>query len=60
MFNVLALLENLDQNGDGFASKNEVENFGLVWNADYDLNCKCILVPFALIILSLSCTYILS
>lgn len=36
-----ALVKNMDSNGDGFASKSEVESFGLVWkgNAEqFDLN----------------------
>ena len=44
-FCILALVENMDLNGDGFASQSEVESFGLKWKGDveeFDLNGKSI------------------
>lgn len=51
MYYLVALLENLDENGDGFASQSEIVNFGLVWQGDvdyFDLNCKCTIFKFLL------------
>lgn len=43
-----ALVENMDLNGDGFASQSEVESFGLKWKGDveeFDLNADGKLSP---------------
>ena len=48
---LVALLKNLDENGDGFASQSEIVTFGLVWQGDvdyFDLNCKCTIFKFLL------------
>ena len=40
---ILALVEHMDSNGDGFSSRGEVESFGLEWKGDvedFDLNGK--------------------
>ena len=33
---ILALVEHMDSNGDGFSSRGEVESFGLKWKGDVE------------------------
>ena len=52
----LALVENMDQNGDGFASQNEVESFGLNWKGSveqFDLNGKCTCISLSFVMLKI-------